>query len=288
MPQKALVMSFIGSCLKKGTAPWKYFQLNAPYFNEEKGIFSKLEIDEVIPGQWRLKTVSLSEHPGEQVSLLEAEFAYPFFLKPEWGQNSYGVYRVCDRYELQRILEVIAQSGLPYFAQEAAQGQREFELFYIRDRKRPDHAAVFSLSESLDPGSKGFLPVHGVKEGTCYRDLTASLESSARDVLTQHCLSMGEFQIARVGVKAGDLQELVRGHFKIFEINIYTPMPLSLFDETCAPEFHQQLLKACGEALAELITQLPERPKKKIFWKKAWMNRKIKKLRPVLNPSTAC
>ncbi|MFT5559869.1 MAG: hypothetical protein ACI9RZ_002357, partial [Sphingobacteriales bacterium] len=49
-----LVVSYILYCIRFAVAPWKYFQLNANYFNEQRNLFSKLDMDARIPIQWRL------------------------------------------------------------------------------------------------------------------------------------------------------------------------------------------------------------------------------------------
>jgi hypothetical protein len=71
--------------------PWRFSQLNKKYFNEEKGIFSKLEIEENIPLKWKLKNLLIKSN--KDISSLKEEitkkFSFPIFLKPEWGQNSH-------------------------------------------------------------------------------------------------------------------------------------------------------------------------------------------------------
>lgn len=59
----ALITLYILNCLRYRTAPWKYFQLNASYFSRDKGIFSKLQIDELVPEQWRLAQHRLTDTP---------------------------------------------------------------------------------------------------------------------------------------------------------------------------------------------------------------------------------
>ena len=43
----SLIFSYIFYCIRLGVAPWRYFQLNAPYFNEQRNLFSKLDMDKV-------------------------------------------------------------------------------------------------------------------------------------------------------------------------------------------------------------------------------------------------
>ena len=74
-----MITTYIVDCFAIGTGPWKFFQLNAPHFNSAKGIFSKIDLDEMFPEEWRLsQRYDADDYLPEE---------YPVFLKPEWGQN---------------------------------------------------------------------------------------------------------------------------------------------------------------------------------------------------------
>ena len=90
-----LIITYILSCLRILTAPWKYFQLNARYFSDEQGIFSKLSLDQLIPDRWRL-TQNIDSEALEPTS-------FPVFMKPEWGQNAHGIRRADNLDELKQI-----------------------------------------------------------------------------------------------------------------------------------------------------------------------------------------
>ena len=73
-----MVLTYIACCVRIGTAPWKYFQLNARHFSGERGIFSKMAIDDLIPERWRLsQTIDADSVVPD---------SFPVFLKPEWGR----------------------------------------------------------------------------------------------------------------------------------------------------------------------------------------------------------
>ena len=94
MLRPLLVFWLIAYSVYYRTRPWNFFQLNSDYFNGEKNIFSKLELNQYIPFRWRLRQVV---DDGEIVP------EFPVFVKPEWGQNSHGVSSVKTLDELCSI-----------------------------------------------------------------------------------------------------------------------------------------------------------------------------------------
>ena len=117
-----LILKYLGYCFKSRVAPWKYFQLNAKYFNREKGIFSKLDMDWVIPENWRLKQFKAEGNAFPDT--------FPVFFKPEWGQNAYGIRRVDSLKEYQEIRHQLGRNKqLEYIVQEAAWGDSNMKFF---------------------------------------------------------------------------------------------------------------------------------------------------------------
>jgi len=97
------VLAYILFCVWQRAAPWKYFQLNAPYFNEQRGIFSKLDTDQLIPEAWRLpQSLDIGDYQPP---------LYPVFVKPEWGQNSHGIFVVETEVELVKRLKQIKKDN---------------------------------------------------------------------------------------------------------------------------------------------------------------------------------
>jgi len=216
-----LVLTYIACCVRVGAAPWKYFQLNARYFSREKGIFSKLSIDELIPDRWRLpQTID-----GEQIT----PSVYPVFLKPEWGQNGSGIERADSEADLQRFRLLHANDNRRYMIQEAAPGAREFEIFGIKSGKAGAEHDLVTVTESVNHSER--YPINSIHNRlTEYHDKTADFSREELSVLSGFIQQIGNFAITRVSARADNKEALLRGNFKIIEINLFIPMPINLLD----------------------------------------------------------
>jgi hypothetical protein len=217
-----MIFWFIYYCLKHKVNPWWFFQLNAGYFNRDKGIYSKYDINLLIPHEWRLN------QNFDNISLVPVD--YPVFVKPEWGQNSYGIYRADSESHLSQVRDAIAKRDLSYLVQEAAKEPREFEIFYIRRADSPNDFAVLSITEVKNRNENRF-PINGVHNSdTYYRDRTMDFTAEEIAGIWQNLRKIGQFRVARVGLKANSEVDLLQGLFHIVEINLFTPMPLNLLD----------------------------------------------------------
>ena len=133
-----LVFWYFYSCIRQRAVPWHFFQLNSKDFNDAKGIFSKLEMDIHIPEKWRLKQYYYDrEHVPE---------IFPVFLKPEWGQNSNGIFRVQNKSEYSKVDQHVRHRAIPYIVQHAAAGKEEFEIYYLRSPEKIEECGVFSIT----------------------------------------------------------------------------------------------------------------------------------------------
>jgi len=265
-----LVLKFIKYCIQFGVAPWKYFQLNAKYFNKEKGIFSKLEMDRIIPEQWRLKQVKLINEIIPDT--------FPVFLKPEWGQNANGIHRADSIGEYQEIRQQLKQKkDLNYIIQEAAWGGFEYEIFYIRNNLQKEQFASFSVTEVCNV-TEEYFPINSVQNNnTCYLDRSADYTSDEKQQLWKMIHHIGDFKIARIAVSADSKQELLRGIFHIIEINIFIPMPLNLLDHHVPWKVKNYFIDSSMMALAKNVGSLPKSlVSKPIFFKKLMMHYRVK------------
>jgi len=260
---------FVYYCLKLRVDPWRFFQLNADYFNKEKGIYSKLEINRLIPYKWRLNQLVYDEQlsPGR----------YPVFLKPEWGQNSYGIYRADSPQSLKDVNGKIAKKDLTYLLQEAASETREFEIYYIRQALNPDVSAVLTVTEVKNSGEKAH-PINGVNNiQTTYTDLTQGFSGVGERIIWNHVRQIGNFRMARVCVKANSEADLLKGRFHIVEINLYTPMPINLLDPDISWGQKAQFIENGMRFLAENARNLSKgQENKSIFFRKLAMHYKVK------------
>ena len=222
MTRYLMMFWFIYYCVKHGVNPWWFFQLNAGYFNKSKGIYSKYDINLLIPHQWRLNQIF---HDN-----VYTPTEFPVFVKPEWGQNSYGIYRADSQSHFSQIKEIVADKNLSYLIQEAAKEPREFEVYYIRDVDSPNDLAVLTITEVKNRYDSRF-PINGVhNKATYYRDRTMDFSAEELDSIWQNLKKIGQFRMARVGIKTQSEVDLVAGYFHIVEINLFTPMPLNLLD----------------------------------------------------------
>ena len=215
-----LILSYIASCIRIGVAPWRYFQLNSPFFNEQRDIFSKLDIDQHIPEQWKL-------HQFLDIGN-DQPLNYPVFVKPEWGQNSRGIARADNLEALNHIRSARGDTQLNYLIQEAAPGKREFEIFIIPSTNPDEAPAVISFTETVNKSNEDY-PINGIyNSSTSYKDI--SNEFSQEQILTlwQHLKQIGPFRISRFGIRANSIEDLLTGEFHIIEINLFLPMPLIL------------------------------------------------------------
>ena len=271
-----MIFWFIFFCLRLKISPWTFFQLNADYFNKEKGIYSKLETNQLIPVKWRLRQLVYD-------GVSEPE-NYPVFLKPEWGQNSNGIYRANSPQDFEKIKAKIAHRALPYLIQEAANEKREFEIYYIRQTVDPNAYGTLSITE-VNNGSESRHPINGVNNvHTTYTDLTQGFSSADNQIIWNYVNKIGFFRMARVCVKADSVADLLKGNFHIVEINLFTPIPINLLDRN-VPWQQKRLFMKTGMLFlaknAKAISKNQER--KNVFFNKLVMHHKVKSQAPSLN-----
>lgn len=271
-----LIFSYIIFCIRLRVTPKKYFQLNSIYFNEQRNIFSKLEMDKLIPEKWRLKQfLDLGHQLPDQ---------FPVFIKPEWGQNSRGVQRANNIQQLESIRRRRKESNINYLIQEAAPGKNEFEIFTIPsigktpagiDTKR--QPAIMSVTETLNSSNDRF-PINGIyNKTTSYCDITDLLTASHLQKLWGYLADIGQFRIARFGIRADSLEDLLQGRFHIIEINLFLPMPLILLAKNKSWRQKIRFSLDCMWQLARVTQTLPaSHPNKPVFFKKLKLSRSLK------------
>jgi len=216
-----MVLTYIACCVRVRTAPWKYFQLNARYFSARDGIFSKLQIDDLIPDRWRLpqRLDAPDHHPG----------SFPVFLKPEWGQNAHGIHRADDLQQLHRLRRELADRPERYLIQEAAPGRHEYEIFGIDARRDGSAHAVLTVTEAVNTRER--FPINSkFNRDTNYIELTEAFSDAELATLSGYLSELGRFGISRLSVRATSREALLAGDFKVIEINLYVPMPINLLD----------------------------------------------------------
>ncbi len=262
-----LVLGYMGWCVRLGARPWRYFQLNAPWFNEERGLFSKRDMDALIPDRWRLPQQPLADRAMPE--------NWPQFLKPEWGQNARGIHLVRNPEEYGALRKkLLADSPVPYLAQAAAPGRREFEVFWIRDPGDTRRAAILSVTETLNQSDQDW-PVNSIHNADT-RHQTLSLSPEQEQKLWRWMGELPPFRIARAGLRADSMEAMLDGDFHIMEINLFVPMPLTLLDEDLPRKQRHAFINRAMKALAALTRALPkDQPPKRVFWPMFFLNYRI-------------
>ncbi|MFT5880519.1 MAG: hypothetical protein ACI86X_001647 [Moritella sp.] len=243
-----LILHYLLFCCRYLTIPWRYFQLNANYFNNHKKIFSKQDLDAITPVEWRL--TQYIDTPDIQPA------RYPVFAKPEWGQNSAGVSCIRNATALNLLRESASYKAQNYLIQEAATGCIEFEVFIVKHPHQQSQYAVMSITQVLNNSADKY-PVNGIyNKDTHYQDITQQIKPETKDKLWQELTRMGDFAIARYSLKADSLAALTQLQFKLVEVNLFVPMPLSLLSHNLTAKQKYHLLCACTHNLAQLAQQL--------------------------------
>ena len=268
------MLTYIVFCVIQRAPAWRYFQLNATYFNEALGIYSKLDTDKLIPKRWRLTQVL----DNGQITPTD----YPVFVKPEWGQNSFGVQRANDAQELNALRAARDPNAANYMIQNAAKGTREFEIFVIpatvkRETDYQRLPAIMSITETLNHSDDPY-PVNGIyNQHTSYHDLTSALSDEQISQLWSHLTQIGEFRLSRVGIRADSIEQLIDGDFEIIEINLLYPMPLMMLsnNNTWLDKF--SFTMRAMWSLAAITKAIPaSQPRKSIFFKKLTLAHQLK------------
>lgn len=265
----SLIFTYIFYCIRFFIGPWRYFQLNAPYFNEQRELFSKLDMDKRIPKQWLLEQfMDLGSRDPNR---------YPVFVKPEWGQNSQGVQRVDNRCQLDKLRDLRTERHPFYLIQQAAPGKREFELFMIPNQNDLQQCSFLSVTETCNRSQERY-PVNGIyNQDSYYQDCASVLTQTQLQVIWGHLKQMGDYRIARYGVRADSLQDLIAGRFHVVEINLYVPMPLLLLDKEVSVWRKLRFIQRAMKQLVLVTQTIPaSQQKKSVFFKKLRIAQRLK------------
>jgi len=256
-----LVLHYLYACLRHRVVPWNFFQLNSSYFNEDKGIYSKLEMDSHIPHQWRLKQYYFDRDVVPD--------SFPVFLKPEWGQNSIGIVCVNNESEYRTFTGDVNKSAMPYIVQQTAPGRNEFEIYYLRSPECSEDFDVLSITQVTNIGESHH-PINSIHNpDTSYLDITPTFSEKELRAIWNYSKAIGKFRMARICLKADSKGDLLRGIFKIVEINLFLPMPLVLLAKNVSGEKKRQVLGEMTKVMARLVKTIPPNETgKSIFFRK--------------------
>ncbi len=245
----ALVIIYIFHCFRIMAFPWRFFKLNSQFYNTKLKIFSKLDMDKRLPEQWKLTQYI------DDGTVQPAHF--PVFVKPEWGQNSKGVVRIDSKLALAIHRQNRHNEKYDYLIQQAATGKIEFEIFIIPGAANMNEYACFSITKTCNDSHEA-LPVNGIYNKQCYyQDITPCVSELQKQKIWQHFKQIGKFKMARYGVRADSLNDLINGNFKLIEINLLTPMPLVVLANNISIKNKLIFINNAMRALALITKTLP-------------------------------
>ncbi|MBX2868024.1 MAG: hypothetical protein KTR18_05090 [Acidiferrobacterales bacterium] len=250
-----MVITYILSCIRIGTKPCKYFQLNSERFDGREGIFSKLEIDKSVPAEWRL---AQRYDDGNFIP-----DTWPVFVKPEWGQNAAGILRADSLEELTDIRKANANESIRYLVQDGAPEKREFEVFALRHHADKSKYAVFSITEAVNDSERD--PVNSINNpSTEYVDITDRFNEEQCEKVWQMVNRIGEFNISRTSFRANSIEDLLKGKCHVIEVNLFVPMPIHMLDQRYQPRDITAMVLRYMMKLARITKardkSLPEKP----------------------------
>jgi len=145
-----IIASYILCCLRLRARPWNYFQINSRHFCRQRGIFSKIALDQMIPAKWRLHQQRLDDAYTPD--------SFPVFLKPEWGQNSVGIERADNEHQFRTLSR--RDGPVRYLVQHAAPEAREFEIFTTFTDESSEQPDYLTVTETVNNTHK--YPINGI------------------------------------------------------------------------------------------------------------------------------
>ena len=257
-----VIYHFLLACLRNKVLPWRFFQLNKRFFSEEKGMYSKHIINEMIPVQWKLKSLESLD-----ISAMK-KMNFPIFIKPEWGQNAAGVICIPERSQVDDILQTRHFDDYYYIVQESANMQYEYDIFYIRSAENNNEYSIFTITQLCNLEEKN--PINSIhNKNTSFKDITHSFNKKQKDIIWKYMEGIASFSIAKIGIMTNSSQDLLKGKFKVIEINLFTPLPLNILDTKYSKKEVTEFIKETAECLSLIVKKIPKnQSSKNIFWSK--------------------
>jgi len=252
---------FLFFSLKCRINPLAFFQLNAEHFNVEKKIYSKYDIEKNIPKKYKLHSWLVGKHT--KAKHIKEQLDFPVFLKPEWWENSHGVFKANDTYELKNILKKIKREKIPYLYQQASSYKDEFDILYIKDTTNPKKYALISISKLLSNSDEAY-PINMIKHGII-RDRTSDFSEKQLQDIYDTVREMWDFKLARISIKADSIDDIKNGTFQVFEMNIFLPLLPAIKDKTYSLLQRERILLSYISLLTKAVRDNPIKDKKNIL-----------------------
>jgi len=217
-------------------------------------------MDSHIPRRWRL-----NQHYFKRETVPES---FPVFLKPEWGQNSFGIVCIHNEEQYRALAGYAEKTTMPYLVQQTAPGRNEYEVYYLRSPECSEDCAILSITRVMnihEPRN----PINSIHNpGTIYLEITPAFSEQELQAIWNYLRTIGNFRMARICIKSDSKEDLLRGIFQIVEINLFLPMPLVLLAKNVSDTKKMQLLGEMMMVVAKLVKGIPPKETgKAIFYR---------------------
>lgn len=206
-------------------------------------------MDQHIPRRWRLRQYYYD------VDIQPVSF--PVFLKPEWGQNSNGIVCVHNYRDYLKFRKLSKKTDMPFIVQSVAPGKKEFEIYYLRSPTSGDDCSFLSITQVRNRGKEKH-PVNSIHNcDTEYIDTTKTFSPKELQTIWQYMRRIGDFRMARVGIKANNVKDMLQGNFHVVEVNLFLPLPLVLLAENVVEGEKKRVIKTTMTLAAQLVKSIP-------------------------------
>ncbi len=254
-----LIFYYIYWSLYCRVLPWRYFQINAKHFNAVKGIYSKIDIDKLIPKKWLL-----AQHYATKDKL---PYQFPIFVKPEWGQNANGVIKINTKQEFLSLVN--KKTKIPLIMQQIATAKNEYEIFYIKNIINKNYA-IFTITQVFNTSNDNN-PINSINNNyTTYKDISNDFSLTELQQLKSYMQQLKTINFARVYLKTNSKNALLKGIFHIIEINLFAPLPINLLDKSFTNK--NKFIKKTMHDLVLLSKQTPKKYFKSFIFLKIILN----------------
>ncbi|MDD9953020.1 MAG: hypothetical protein OXR66_01655 [Candidatus Woesearchaeota archaeon] len=286
---------FFQACFRYRVSPIHFFNLQGKHI--AKGYTSKYELNGYVPQKNRLRCILLkhTDTVAQHTKLITTHFTFPVILKPEGGFLAHGVKKIQNKTQLRHFLHVIQGAGVDYICQAFYPYEQEYDIFYVRNKRT---TRILSITQVTLPTVYGdgvhtlrwlirqldikhkptihklnqdeldtILP-EGKEHTLSYKNsyLLGTAYTDRKDLLRKNLSAIKtvintiqEFKLNRLSVRAKSERDLLAGNFKIFEMNILFPAPLSSFDETLPMQERRTIMKTTIANIFALIKE--QRPR---------------------------
>lgn len=249
-----ILTTYFRACIQLRVLPWRFFGINQHGIHPKKGVFCKSIIQNFIPPEYQLPLVTLGANEDivswqNKISSLN----YPVIIKPDLGQNSKHIHIAYNSED--KCISKQRKIPVDFVAQQVATGI-EYDILFISNEVDKNYS-LFSIVELSQPNMQEKIPIHGIYQGTQYKEINHLIEPQKLRKFAQKIQTEFNFKFARIGVKAQSLDDLLNFNFKTIEVNLFLPLCLNVLDTSISEHKRISFLKYYIYTLIVLTKHYP-------------------------------